>query len=147
MRVRFFAYLRNITGCVEADIPYRETAGALARLLCERYGEKLRQKIFPAGGEPRLSASAEVPGNSAGKSGGADKPEYGIIPEGKNMPESSAGAAGPNQSFAGSPPAEEEFGPEIIFLINGRHVTHLGGPAAPLNPDDRVDVFPVVAGG
>ena len=93
MRVRFFAYIRKITGCAEADIPYQETAGALARSLCERYGEKLRQKIY---------------GNKEG---------------------------------------EAEFGPEIIVLINGRHVIHLGGPSAPLKPDDRVDVFPVVAGG
>ena len=92
MRVRFFAYIRNFTGCAEADIPYEETAGALARSLCNRYGDKLRQKIFPDG-------------NS------------------------------------------EEFGPEIIILINGRHVCHYQGPATPLNPDDRVDVFPVVAGG
>ena len=95
MRVRFFAYIRNFTGCAEADLPYEETAGALARSLCERYGDKLRQKIFPDGG-------------SAG---------------------------------------EKQFGPEIIILINGRHVQHLGGTAAPLTPDDRVDVFPVVAGG
>ena len=93
MRVRFFAYLRNYTGCAEADFPYQETAGALALSLCDRYGDKLRQKIFP--------------------------------------PESSG----------------DQFGPEIIILINGRHVIHLGGVAAPLNPDDRVDVFPVVAGG
>ena len=95
MRVRFFAYLRNFTGCAEADIPYEETAGALARSLCNLYGDKLRQKIFPLGG------------NSG----------------------------------------EEQFGPEIIILINGRHVSHLGGFSAPLNPDDRVDVFPMVAGG
>ena len=109
MRVRFFAYLRDFTGCAETDIPYGElvaervttsegtplvTAGALARSLCELYGDKLRQKIFP-------------PGNSG----------------------------------------EDKFGPEIIILINGRHVSHLGGFTAPLNPDDRVDVFPVVAGG
>ena len=93
MRVRFFAYLRNITGCIEADIPYQKNAGALACSLCDLYGEKLRQKIFPSGN------------------------------------------------------SEKEFGPEIIFLINGRHVNHLGGPAACLSPDDRVDVFPVVAGG
>ena len=92
MRVRFYAYIRNFTGCAEADIPYQETAGALARSLCDRYGSKLREKIFPN----------------------------------KNT---------------------EEFGPEIIFLINGRHVIHLGGCNAPLDPDDRVDVFPVVAGG
>ena len=100
MRVRFFAYIRNFTGCAEADIPYRETAGALARSLCERYGDKLQQKFFP----PEISGG-----------------------KGKNT--------------------EEKFGPEIIFLINGRHVSHLGGTAAPLNPDDRVDIFPVVAGG
>jgi molybdopterin synthase sulfur carrier subunit len=98
MRVRFFAYLRNITGCAEADLPYQETAGALARSLCDRYGDKLRQKIFPpSGGE---------------------------------------GTQG-----------EEKFNSEIIILINGRHVSHLGGFTAPLNPDDRVDVFPMVAGG
>jgi len=106
MRVRFFAYLRKFTGCAEADVPYRESAGALARLLCEMYGSELRQKIFPGA-----------------DSGGGKKPK------------------------CRKRPGEEEFGPEIIFLINGRHVSHLGGPAAPLNPDDRVDVFPVVAGG
>jgi len=100
MRVRFFAYIRNYTGCVEADIPYQETAGALARSLCDLYGDELRQKIFP--GED---------------SGGKTKK------------------------------SELKFGPEIIFLINGRHVNHLGGVNAPLSPDDRVDVFPVVAGG
>ena len=101
MRVRFFAYLRNITNCAEADLPYKETAGALARSLCELYGEKLKEKIFPASNSSGIKKLAE----------------------------------------------EEEFGPEIIFLINGRHVIHLGGAAAPLKPDDRVDVFPVVAGG
>ena len=105
MRVRFFAYLRDYTKCVEADVPYQETAGALARSLCDLYGDKLRQKIFPQG---------DVSGG--GKS-------------------------------SGKAPLPEKFGPEIIILINGRHVSHLGGPSAPLNPDDRVDVFPVVAGG
>jgi len=95
MRVRFFAYIRNYTGCAEADVPYRETAGDLARSLCDRYGKKLKQKIFP------------------------DE----------------------------NPAGEDKFGPEIIILVNGRHVSHLGGYAAPLHPDDRVDIFPVVAGG
>ena len=95
MRVRFFAYIRNFTGCAEAELPYEETIGALARSLCDRYGDKLRQKIFPVG----------------------------------------------------NPDGEVKFGPEIIILINGRHVNHLGGAAAPLNPDDLVDIFPVVAGG
>ena len=95
MRVRFFAYLRNFTKCAEADLPHQETIGALARLLCDRYGEKMQQKIFP---------------------GGYSK-------------------------------GDEEFGPEIIILINGRHVSHLQGAATILNPDDRVDIFPLVAGG
>jgi len=111
MRVRFFAYLRNFTGCAEADVPYQETAGALARCLCDMYGDKLKQKIFP---------------NT--DSGAAEKPKRPGAVSGKTA-------------------GEEQFGPEIIFLINGRHVCHLGGPAAPLSPDDRVDVFPVVAGG
>ena len=92
MRVRFFAYIRDFTGCAEADIPYQETAGALARSLCDKYGEKLKSKMFPAGNVNSL-------------------------------------------------------GPEIIMLINGRHISHLGGLDAVLSPDDRVDVFPVVAGG
>jgi len=45
MQVRFFAYLREFTGCAEADVPYRETAGALAQTLCELYGKKLQDKI------------------------------------------------------------------------------------------------------
>ena len=94
MRVRFFAGLRTITKCAEADIPYKETAGALARYLCTLYGEELRKKIFPA--------------DSSG---------------------------------------EEKFKAELLFLINGRHVNHLGGPAAPLDPDDKVDIFPVLGGG
>ena len=108
MRVRFFATIRDFTGCAEADIPYRETADALARLLCERYGEKLREKFFPEESASGKSASKK-------KSGAESKPKT--------------------------------FGPEIIVLINGRHVNHLGGPCAALNPDDKVDIFPVVAGG
>ena len=94
MRVRFFAQFRNITGCAEAELPHQETAGALARSLCDRYGEVLRKKLF-------------VPGKGS----------------------------------------EEILSPEIIFLINGRHISHLGGASAPLQPDDKVDIFPMVAGG
>ena len=126
MRVRFFAYIRNFTKCAETDIPYEEisagqvttgsdsenrsspqvTIGALARYLCDLYGDALRQKIFPSG-----------------SSGGAGTPKR-------------------NKTTG-----EKQFVPEIIILINGRHVGHLGGISAPLNPDDRVDIFPVVAGG
>jgi molybdopterin synthase sulfur carrier subunit len=91
MRVRFFAFIRDFTGCNETDIPCEATIGDLARKLCDIYGSKMQQKVFP-------------------------------LNDGK-------------------------FGSEIIFLINGRHVNHLGGTSAPLKPDDTVDVFPVVAGG
>ena len=101
MRVRFFANLRTITGCAEADLPFKETAGALARSLCELYGEALRKKIFPS--------------NNSGTKRAID--------------------------------TEEKFSPEIMFMINGRHVDHLGGVSAPLHPDDELDIFPVLGGG
>jgi molybdopterin synthase sulfur carrier subunit len=90
MRVKFFAYIRDFTGCKETDVPCQKTVGDLARLLADQYGSKLREKMFAPNGD---------------------------------------------------------LGPEIIILINGRHVAHLGGINAPLKPDDTVHVFPVVAGG
>ena len=41
----------------------------------------------------------------------------------------------------------EELGEEIIILVNGRHVAHLGGIKTKLLPTDVVSIFPVVAGG
>ena len=90
MRVKFFAYLRDYTGCPETDIPLVPTIGDLARILCERYGSRLREKMLTADGE---------------------------------------------------------LGPDIIVMINGRHVSHLGGINAPLNSEDTVQIFPMVAGG
>ena len=107
MRVRFFAYLRNITRCAEAEVPYEETVGALARTLCTIYGEKLKEKMFSSGSATPTSLSSPT-----------------MLTD-----------------------KETEISEEIIILINGRHISHLGGVNAPLKPDDRVDVFPVVAGG
>ena len=90
MRVKFFAYLRDYTGCSETDVPPVATIGDLARLLGERYGKKLKEKLFTADGE---------------------------------------------------------LGTEIIIMINGRHIIHLGGLNAPLKGDDLVQIFPLVAGG
>ncbi len=42
---------------------------------------------------------------------------------------------------------EAALHPHIIFLINGRDARHVGGLDAPLQPDDVVAVFPMVAGG
>jgi len=42
---------------------------------------------------------------------------------------------------------EGELGAEIVIMINGRHVVHLGGIDAPLKDDDIVQIFPLVTGG
>jgi molybdopterin synthase sulfur carrier subunit len=41
----------------------------------------------------------------------------------------------------------ENLSPEIIILVNGRHIAHLNGLATQLGDDDEIAVFPVVAGG
>jgi len=43
--------------------------------------------------------------------------------------------------------SEGELGPEIVIMINGRHVVHLGGIGAPLGDEDVVQIFPLVTGG
>ena len=90
MRVKFFAYLRDYTGCKETDAPAADNLRDLTRVLSERYGAKLRDKMLASNGE---------------------------------------------------------LGPDIIILINGRHVAHLGGLDAALTDDDVVQIFPKVAGG
>ena len=81
MQIKFFAYLRDYTGCKTTDFPYEEDV----------YGDRLRKKM--------------------------------LTPDG------------------------EDLGEEIIILVNGRHVAHLGGIHAKLLPGDVVSIFPVVAGG
>ncbi|MCL2126748.1 MAG: MoaD family protein [Treponema sp.] len=100
MRVKFFAYLRDMTGCSETDVPAAKllpadtlqppAVGDLARFLCERYGPKFKNKMLTADGE---------------------------------------------------------LGPDMIVMINGRHIAHLGGLGASLKDDDTVQIFPKVAGG
>jgi len=91
LQVKFFAFIRDCTGCKEADIPYEEDIRSLVNALCSRYGNSLRKKLLSGDGE--------------------------------------------------------SLSPEVIIMINGRHVEHLGGISAPLKPDDLVSIFPVVAGG
>jgi len=40
-----------------------------------------------------------------------------------------------------------DSGAEIVIMVNGRHVAHLGGTDTPLKDDDIVQIFPLVAGG
>ena len=40
----------------------------------------------------------------------------------------------------------EELG-DVIIMVNGRHIDHLGGLATALRDSDTVQIFPVVAGG
>ena len=83
MRVKFFAYLRDYTDCLETEVPAPATVGDLARFLSERYGSKLREKLLAPNGD---------------------------------------------------------LGAEIIVMINGRHVVHLGGADAPLTEEDVVQI-------
>ena len=41
----------------------------------------------------------------------------------------------------------DDLGAAIIILINGRDARHLNGINTPLQPDDTVSIFPMVAGG
>jgi len=43
--------------------------------------------------------------------------------------------------------AEGELGPEIVVMVNDRHVVHLGGMDAPLKDGDVVRMLPLVTGG
>lgn len=91
MLVKFFAYLRDRTGCKEAQVPYEKDVRTLLHALSDKYGPGLRKKLL---------------------------------------------------SEDGSQP-----GPEVIILVNGRALEHVGGMETPLQPDDVVLIFPVVAGG
>jgi molybdopterin synthase sulfur carrier subunit len=51
MRVKFFAYIRDYTGCKEAEVPYSATVRDLARVLSDLYGKKLRDELFDTDGE------------------------------------------------------------------------------------------------
>jgi molybdopterin synthase sulfur carrier subunit len=90
MRVKFFAYIRDYTGCSEADMPVAATIGDLARILGEHYGPKMHEIMLTADGE---------------------------------------------------------LGPNLIIMVNGRHIVHLGGINTPLKDDDIIQIFPKVAGG
>jgi MoaD family protein len=35
----------------------------------------------------------------------------------------------------------------LIFMINGRHISHVGGFSAPVSEGDVVSVFPLLGGG
>ena len=36
---------------------------------------------------------------------------------------------------------------QLILILNGRHIEHIGGLAAPLKEGDHLAVFPLVGGG
>ena len=91
MLVKFFADIRDKTGCKEADIPYENTVRTLLHALSAKYGPELRKKLLSEDGM--------------------------------------------------------RLGPQILIFVNGRHLEHIGGIEAPLQPDDIVLVFPLMAGG
>jgi len=89
--VKFFAGIRDETGCKETDIPHEKDVRTLLHALSAKYGPELRRRLLSEDGT--------------------------------------------------------RSGPDIIILVNGRHLEHIGGLEALLQPDDVVLVFPVVAGG
>ena len=91
MLVKFFANIRDKTGCKETDIPYEKNVRSLLHALSAKYGPELRKKLLSADG---------------------------MQPD-----------------------------PHIIIFVNGRHLEHIGGIEAALQPDDVVLIFPVMAGG
>ena len=90
MTIKYFAYLRNITGCKQEPWPAEPDVRALLRALCNKHGDALRRKLFIPG--------SENPG-------------------------------------------------DVIIMVNGRHIAHIGGLEAALRDEDTVQIFPVVAGG
>lgn len=91
MLVKFFASIRDKTGCKETSIPHEKNVRALLHALSARYGPGLQKKL--------LSEDGMQPGR------------------------------------------------EVIIFVNGRHLEHMGGIEASLQPDDMVLIFPVLAGG
>lgn len=90
MKILYFAYLRDITGCKQEPWPAEPDVRALLRSLCAKYGDALYKKVYAPG--------TEEPG-------------------------------------------------DVIIMVNGRHIAHLGGLDAGLREGDTVQIFPVVAGG
>ena len=90
MTIKYFAYLRNITGCKQEPWPAAPDVRTLLCALCDKYGDALRRKLF-------LPGSADLG--------------------------------------------------DVIIMVNGRHIDHLGGLDAGLRDGDAVQIFPVVAGG
>jgi molybdopterin synthase sulfur carrier subunit len=50
MRIKYFAYYRDITGCREEELPAPGTMGELLRLLASRYGQKMSEKLLSPDG-------------------------------------------------------------------------------------------------
>ncbi|MCL1805065.1 MAG: MoaD family protein [Clostridiales bacterium] len=90
MKILYFAYIRDITGCKQEPWPAEPDMRTLLRSLCAKYGETLRKKIYAPG--------SEEPG-------------------------------------------------DVILMVNGRHIEHLGGLDAALVENDTIHIFPMVAGG
>ena len=74
MRVKFFAYLRDYTGCTETEVPAADTMGELACILGERFGSKLRDKILTAEGELGPETIIMINGRHVAHLGGLNAP-------------------------------------------------------------------------
>lgn len=46
MKIKYFAYIRDYTGCKEEDFKYCKTVEKLLVEICDKYGSKFRSKVF-----------------------------------------------------------------------------------------------------
>jgi molybdopterin synthase sulfur carrier subunit len=76
LRVKFFAFFRddNYTGCSEIEVPVVPTIGDLVRMLSERYGSSLRDKILTSSGELGPDIIIMINGRHTDHLGGIDAP-------------------------------------------------------------------------
>jgi molybdopterin synthase sulfur carrier subunit len=76
---------------------------------------------------------------------GTVEEEHAAVPTVRHLLAALAAEKGPafeNRVFPGG-----RLSDTMIILVNGRNILHLNGVQTPLEPDDVVAVFPMVAGG
>jgi len=72
--VKFFAYLRDYTGCLETSMPAVPVVGELVRVLGEKYGQRLRNKLLTENGDLGPHIIIMINGRHIVHLGGLDAP-------------------------------------------------------------------------
>ena len=143
MTIQYFAYLRDVTGCKQEQLSGASNLRALLRLLCEKHGDALREKLYTSVQEGVRPARQDL---------GQKEPEReidglgreGDSSERENLEQEELRQEGGNPEW--NDLGQDELG-NVIIMVNGRHINHLGGISTILTDSDTVQIFPVVAGG